>query len=134
MAPAGDDRRGQAAGPAAVGDGRGGYAGAGYQFRIATLLQCVICDDGRRGATSTPPVPPILLATILRPQGATGVQTHVAEVERYLRSVGHPVELVTPFSAGGLLRDLTFAPRPALVRVSGPAAVLWYRRFHSRYL
>ena len=44
---------------------------------------------------------PLIIATILREEGTTGVQTHVRQLRRYLRDCGTEAELVTPFSWGG---------------------------------
>ena len=68
---------------------------------------------------------PLIIATILREEGATGVQTHVQELRRYLDRTGEPAVLVTPFSAGYLLAAPVFGLRLALVHLSGAASVLW---------
>ena len=77
---------------------------------------------------------PLIIATILREEGATGVQTHVQELRRYLDRTGEPAVLVTPFSAGYLLAAPVFGLRLALVHLSGAASVLWYRHWHEAFL
>ena len=77
---------------------------------------------------------PLIIATILREEGTTGVQTHVRQLRRYLRDDGTEAELVTPFSWGGPVTKGMFGLRLALERVSRPASVLWYRHWHEVFL
>jgi hypothetical protein len=51
------------------------------------------------------PLLPLTVATILREEGSTGVQTHVQQLCGYLDERSAPVRLVTPFSWG---RQLTW--------------------------
>lgn len=71
---------------------------------------------------------------MLRPTGGTGVQTHCNQLLRSLRAEKLPVELLTPFSAGGFVRNVVFAARWALKPWSGPANVAWYRYWHRVFL
>jgi glycosyltransferase involved in cell wall biosynthesis len=78
---------------------------------------------------------PLVIATMLREEGITGVQTHVRQLRDYLADVGAPPTLVTPFSWGG--RTLTvpvFGVRLVLARFSGSATVVWYRHWHEVFL
>jgi len=77
---------------------------------------------------------PLIIATILREEGTTGVQTHVRQLRRYLRDCGAEAELVTPFSWGGPVAKGVFGLRLALERVSRPASVVWYRHWHEVFL
>ena len=92
---------------------------------------------------------PLIIATILREEGTTGVQTHVRQLRRYLRDCGTETEgtetegtgpegteaeLVTPFSWGGPVTKGVFGLRLALERVSQPASVVWYRYWHEVFL
>ena len=83
---------------------------------------------------------PLIIATILREEGTTGVQTHVRQLRRYLRdcegteTTGTEAELVTPFSWGGPVTKGVFGLRLALERVSRPASVVWYRYWHEVFL
>jgi glycosyltransferase involved in cell wall biosynthesis len=88
--------------------------------------------DGERflDATSVP----LVIATIFREEGATGVHTHVRELRRYLEERGTPATLVTPFSWGGPLTYPVFGLRLLLVRCSGAASVVWYRHWHEVFL
>ena len=77
---------------------------------------------------------PLLIASILREQGNTGVHTHVRELRRHLDESGVPATVVTPFSWGGALRLPVFGARLALHPWSRAAGVLWYRHWHELFL
>jgi glycosyltransferase involved in cell wall biosynthesis len=77
---------------------------------------------------------PLVIATILREEGITGVHTHVRQFRRYLAAHGTPATLVTPFSWGGALTVPVFGARLALARFSGAASVVWYRHWHEVFL
>jgi glycosyltransferase involved in cell wall biosynthesis len=78
--------------------------------------------------------PPVIIATILREEGSTGVQTHVQQLRRYLEEFGTATVLVTPFSWGRALTVPVFGFRLALKRCSGSASVAWYRHWHEVFL
>jgi glycosyltransferase involved in cell wall biosynthesis len=78
---------------------------------------------------------PLVIATILREEGITGVHTHVRQLRRYLEERGTRTRLVTPFSWGRLFTYPVFGLRPlVLERFSGPASVFWYRYWHEVFL
>jgi glycosyltransferase involved in cell wall biosynthesis len=78
---------------------------------------------------------PLVIATILREEGSTGVQTYVRQVRRYLGARGASATLVTPFSWGRALTVPVFGfRRLVLERCSGPADVVWYRHWHEVFL
>ncbi len=77
---------------------------------------------------------PIVIATLLREEGATGVQTHVREVRAYFTSQGNPPRVVTPMSWGGPLSVPAFGPRLLLDHLNRAAGVAWYRFWHFRFL
>lgn len=77
---------------------------------------------------------PIVIATSLRADGVTGVQSYVRRLRRCLEARDIPSELVTPFSWGGPLTAPVFGMRLALHRVSGAASVRWYRYWHTVFL
>lgn len=94
-----------------------------------------------RGADRRAPHPegltgevPVVVATVLRCTGGTGVQTHFGEFVRFLDRQGVPCSVLTPFSAGGLLRDAVFAVRRVLAPLSGATSVAWYRTWHRLFL
>jgi glycosyltransferase involved in cell wall biosynthesis len=84
------------------------------------------------------PVPlgiaPVVIATILRPAGATGVQTHIGQVLRYFGSSGVPACVVTPFSWAKRVSPFLFGVRLPLKLVSPEASVAWYRHWHHSFL
>lgn len=88
---------------------------------------------GRAALAGASPLP-VVVATMLRPRGGTGVQTHVVELQRALADLDLPHTLVTPFSTGRAGRDGVFAARRALAPLSGAADVAWYRYWHRVYL
>lgn len=77
---------------------------------------------------------PLVIATMLREEGSTGVQTHVRQLRQYLEERGETSTVLTPFSWGGPLTVPTFGARLALDRVSRPASVVWYRHWHEAFL
>jgi len=76
--------------------------------------------------------PSVVIATILREEGSTGIQTHVQQLRQYLGESG--TTLVTPFSWGQMLTVPVFGLRLALERCSGSASVAWYRHWHEVFL
>jgi glycosyltransferase involved in cell wall biosynthesis len=77
---------------------------------------------------------PIIVATIARPAGWTGVHAHFTELLRSLESSGHRGQLVTPFSNQEAFANAVFAPRRLLSRVHPVANVWWYEEGHFRML
>jgi glycosyltransferase involved in cell wall biosynthesis len=96
-------------------------------------------DDGpsRSPDSRTPqkPSPPLVIATILRGDGITGVDTHIRQVRRYIEECGQVSTLVTPFSWGRLLTYPVFGLRSlVLQRISRPVGVAWYLYWHEVFL
>lgn len=77
---------------------------------------------------------PLVIATMHREEGITGVHTHVRQLRRYLEGCGMTATLVTPFSWGRALRVPVFGPRLVLQRCSRPAGVVWHRHWHEVFL
>lgn len=78
---------------------------------------------------------PLVIATILRGDGITGVDTHVRQVRRYLEGRGQASTLVTPFSWGRILTYPVFGLRSlVLQRISRPVSVAWYLYWHEVFL
>jgi len=90
--------------------------------------------DARSGLFLDEAYAPVIIATILREEGTTGVQTHVRQLRRYLEECGTDAALVTPFSWGAPLTYAVFGFRLLLVRCSGSASVAWYRYWHEVFL
>ena len=77
---------------------------------------------------------PLVIATMHRPDGITGVQTHVRQLRQYVLRQGTTVPLVTPFSWGGPLTVPVFGPRIVVSRLNGAAGVAWHRYWHEAFL
>ena len=77
---------------------------------------------------------PLVIATILREEGSTGVQTHVGQFRSYLARNGMTAALLTPFSWAPMLTVPVFGFRVALLRCSTAASVAWYRHWHEVFL
>lgn len=77
---------------------------------------------------------PLVISSLLRPEGETGVHTHIRELRRFLDHQGVASTLVTPFSWQPALSAPVFAVRLALAHLSTSASVMWYRHFHEVFL
>lgn len=86
------------------------------------------------GPKPTQPGPSLLIASVLRHEGSTGVHTHVRELVRYLEATGVRPILVTPFSWGSTLRYPAFGARLLIEQVSTSWSVMWYRTWHELFL
>jgi len=76
--------------------------------------------------------PVIIIASLMRLQGTTGVQSHMGEFVRYLTEVRQEHEIATPFHAlTGPILLLLIALRKVLEHVCKPAAVAVYRGGHA---
>ena len=76
----------------------------------------------------------IVVATLLRPEGETGVQTHMQALVTQLRSQGRAATIVTPFSSRSPFVRPVFAVRLPLRWLSRSLSVRWYRHWHAHYL
>ncbi|MFC7491310.1 MULTISPECIES: glycosyltransferase family 4 protein [unclassified Knoellia] len=76
----------------------------------------------------------VVIATLLRRDGATGVQSHIRDLLESGQGLGRQVSLVTPFDARSRLLTPVFALRHLLHPLSGSAGVWWYRQWHRHYL
>jgi glycosyltransferase involved in cell wall biosynthesis len=77
---------------------------------------------------------PLVIATILREKGITGVHTHFRQLCQYLEGKGRPATLVTSFSWGRPVIGLVFGFRFLLERCSRSVSVWWYRHWHEVFL
>jgi glycosyltransferase involved in cell wall biosynthesis len=77
---------------------------------------------------------PLVIATILRDEGITGVHTHIRQLRQYLEESDKTATLLTPFSWSRTLAVPVFGPRLILQRCSGSADVAWYRHWHEVFL
>lgn len=77
---------------------------------------------------------PILIATVMRPEGDTGVQTHFRALLAWARDRKYPMALCTPFDCPRWQVNPVFAVRRVIDVLSKPASVWWYRRWHAFFL
>ncbi|NIK60633.1 glycosyltransferase [Kribbella shirazensis] len=76
----------------------------------------------------------IVIATLMKSHGPSGLQSHVRTFDKYLRSVSEPVSIVSPFSARSPFVLPMFAARIAIRRLNRPAGVWWHQYWHAHYL
>lgn len=82
----------------------------------------------------------LVIASMLREEGTTGVQTHVRQLRAGLAATatatgaGTEAILLTPFSWARPLTYPVFGPRRVLGRRSGDVSVWWYRHWHEVFL
>lgn len=76
----------------------------------------------------------LLIATILREKGPTGVQTHFATFMKWISSRNRHAIVVTPFDASRILFYMLAGARRGLERLSPAGAVWLYRRGHGLLL
>ena len=77
---------------------------------------------------------PLIVASMLREEGITGVHTHVRQLRQYLGRVGVEAPVVTPFSWFHALTVPVFGLRRIVERCSRAAGVVWYRHWHEVFL
>ena len=91
--------------------------------------------SGRSSQESGTALSPLVVATVLRPQGDTGVHTHFRQLLKYVAdNQGAATTLSTPFDWRWPLYLPVYALRHAFGPVSGSADVLWYRHWHEVFL
>lgn len=77
---------------------------------------------------------PILIATLMRPEGDTGVQTHFRSFMAYLDKTGRQCELITPYNAPLWQVYPVFGLRKLVNLLSRGLGVWWYRYWHAFFL
>jgi len=77
---------------------------------------------------------PILIATLMRPEGDTGVQTHFRAFMAYLRETGRQCDLITPYNAPLWQVYPVFGLRKLVNLFSRELGVWWYRYWHAYFL
>lgn len=76
----------------------------------------------------------VVIATLMKLDGPSGLQSHVRTFDEYLRASSEPVSIVSPFSARSPLVLPMFAARIGIRRFSRPAGVWWHQHWHAHYL
>jgi glycosyltransferase involved in cell wall biosynthesis len=80
------------------------------------------------------PQRPVMIATIMRREGETGGQTHVAAFQAGLHERQRACSIVTPFDAPRWKVYPMFGIRKLIDPLSKPASVWWYNRWHGHFL
>ncbi|UCV12118.1 glycosyltransferase family 4 protein [Dechloromonas denitrificans] len=78
--------------------------------------------------------PPVIIATIMRPEGETGVQTHFRAIYEWFSKAGMQIDLITPFGAFLWIVYPVFGLRRLILLFSKPLSVWWYRYWHAVFL
>jgi len=76
----------------------------------------------------------ILIATLLRPEGETGVQTHFNAFLTWASANSLPVSLITPYNSPRWQVYPMFALRRLVDPLNKLASVWWYRHWHALFL
>ncbi|MFF1823041.1 glycosyltransferase [Kribbella sp. NPDC058245] len=76
----------------------------------------------------------VVIATLMRLEGPSGLQSHVRTFDTYLQDQHEPVTVVSPFSARSPFVLPIFAARIGVRRISKPAAIRWHEYWHAHYL
>ena len=77
---------------------------------------------------------PVIIATIMRPEGETGVQTHFRAIHEWFSKSGMQIDLITPFGAFLWIVYPIFGLRRLIILFSKPLSVWWYRYWHAVFL
>ena len=77
---------------------------------------------------------PLVIASMMRAQGATGVQTHVNAVRAKFIELGRKPQLVTPFDLSPRYFYPVFGVRRLLEPAMPAVGVWWYRYWHAWFL
>ncbi len=78
--------------------------------------------------------PSLVIASIHREEGVTGVHTHIRQFRLYLDKVKVDAPLVTSFSWNRTLTYPVFGLRKVIRPCSKAASVLWFRHWHEVFL
>ncbi len=76
----------------------------------------------------------LVIASLMREHGDTGVQTHVNELRRFLASQTWDVRFINPFFNAKALVYPVFAMRKLIDPLSASASIWWYRHWHFYFL
>ena len=76
----------------------------------------------------------ILIATVMRPEGDTGVQSHFRAFLAWAQEKALPVTLVTPYNSPRWQVYPAFGLRRLIDPLHKSASVWWYRHWHALFL
>jgi glycosyltransferase involved in cell wall biosynthesis len=91
-----------------------------------------IAGEASHGAVQCEPS--LVIASIHREEGITGVHTHIRQFRQYLVKVKVDAQLVTSFSWNRALTYPVFGLRKAIRPCSRAASVVWFRHWHEVFL
>ena len=80
------------------------------------------------------PLRPLIIASMLREEGITGVHTHVRQLRQYLGGVEWTPRWSRRFPGLRALAVPVFGLRRVVERASRAAGVVWYRYWHEVFL
>ena len=93
---------------------------------MLAAFKCAVPESNRTGTRA-----PFIIASLMRPEGTTGVQTHMNAFADHMARKGAPVVFATPFQAPAILRIPLLVLRRVVEKVSPPAGVWVYRVGHA---
>jgi len=76
----------------------------------------------------------VIVATIMRPTGETGVQTHFRAFQRWLAQQRLPAALITPYDSPSWLVYPAFGLRKIVDHLNSQLSVWWYRYWHAFFV
>lgn len=94
----------------------------------------MVVENSARNHKLQPPCPTVYIATLLREDGETGVQTHIRSFIAAATRLGVTVRLLSPFGLPTVLVYLALGPGRLFRRVSQPIWVWWYNTSRARLL
>ncbi|MDQ9169717.1 glycosyltransferase [Oxalobacteraceae bacterium R-40] len=94
------------------------------------------CDFPRQAtqAGQKDSAPPIVIVSVMRMEGETGMQTHFRVFLNALRTQNQPRALVTPFDPISWKALVMFGLRRPIQCLNRAAGVWWHRHWHEHYL
>lgn len=90
--------------------------------------------EAARAPESEMSATPILIATIMRREGETGLQTHIRAFLKGLQRNGRRCAIVTPYDAPRWQVFPTFAMRKLIHPLHTASSVWWHGRWHEYFL
>ena len=90
--------------------------------------------EGEASGAAVQCEPSLIIASIHREEGITGVHTHIRQFRKYLDKVKVDAPLVTSFSWNRTLTYPVFGLRKVIRPCSKSASVVWFRHWHEVFL
>ena len=83
---------------------------------------------------SSPDQPEVIIASIQRPEGVTGLNTHIGQFRGFLEADGIAVTMLTPLYRLKALALAVFAARKLIDPLNGALGVWWFYRWRGFFL